>query len=312
MTVYKLKLFTKRADADGQLKEYCLKKNIMAIGFYFDDCTAVKTIQDYYNKAIKEYKKGSKKSSFETCFDYINNIKENDYIWTQKNGISYYLGKIPLTSTVRVNKTTQETIDNNDYKNLNWLGLIRECNWKKIAFDDVPGQVISGFVGTSITLNKMNTNDDFNQYCAWLYNDQNTEESPQINDIKSLLHSDDLEDLLGLYLQKEKNYYIIPSTNKTSTKLIEYELRGKNDEKACVQCKIGKEVVNDNMIQEIRKNFDKGEKDKYNIYISTIANSQIKENDNTKFISVETLIKFAKDNQTIIPTRIQNYLSFMK
>ena len=118
-----------------------------------------------------------------------------------------------------------------------------------------------------------------------------------------------MEDLLGLYLQKEKGYFIIPSTNKSSTKLIEYELRRKNNgkiEKSCVQCKTGTSIVEDDIFK------DEEFKD-YKIYISTINNDNYdNKRDNVKTIYTDDLWNWAKDNKELLPERIQKYIEICK
>ena len=182
--------------------------------------------------------------------------------------------------------------------------LQKKCEWKLIEnFDDIPGQIISNFVGRGITLCKMRLNEDLKKYCDWLYHGKLDNDKPKMENCFSLFHSDDLEDLVGLYLQKE-GYYIIPSTNKKGQKLIEYELINDEGEKACVQCKIGNSQVTDEMVKVIQENF-KG----FKIYVSTFAENIITDN-SIKFISKEILLDFAKKNKNILPQKIKNYLSF--
>lgn len=182
------------------------------------------------------------------------------------------------------------------------MGPVRAVeHWKKIEFNDVPGKVISSFVGIGTTLQRIRVDNNFKEYCKWLYEDKTYQLNKSFFDYRALLHSDDLEDLLGLYLQKELKYYIIPSTNKQGTKLIEYELVRDDGTKACVQCKIGNSKVDDTIFQEF-KDYDK-------IYITTMNDeSYDRKGSNVQTIRLKTLEEWAMNNKEILPQRIQNYI----
>lgn len=286
--IYRLKLFTRKEKDDLIYRKHCIDNKIMAIGW--GDCNCEDgTVDEYVKKANDMY---NDSSSFKTGLNYIlNEIKKDDYVWTQIDGLKYYLGKI---SEDEVHLDSIQP----------GVGLTKKCEWKLIEnFDDIPGQVISNFVGRGITLCKMRFNEDLKQYCDWLYHGKSDSDKPKMKNCFSLFHSDDLEDLVGLYLQKE-GYYIIPSTNKKGQKLIEYELINDEGEKACVQCKIGNSKVTDEKVKEIQEKF-KG----FKIYVSTFAENIITDN-SVNFISKEILLDFAKKNKNILSQRIKNYLSF--
>lgn len=281
MQVFRLKLFTSNAGEQHKGdRNYCLDNNLAAIGWPIDKNTD--SINDFINKARKQYKN---QRGFNTASNTIIEMQVGDLCWVQVKGDDYRLGKIK--SDILYHK------DPNNPR----IGLRRKCIWKKINFDYIPGKVISCFCGRTGTLQKIN--DISYDYCNWLYEDK--QNNVKIQDIKSLLHYDDLEDLLGLYLQ-DKGYYILPSTNKQSTKLIEYELRDKKGNKACVQCKIGNSTVDDELFNDERF------KD-HTIFISTISdnNYDIK-GKNVKTIEIDELLSFAKTHFDILPERIKNYI----
>ncbi len=281
MQVFRLKLFT---STTGEYhkgdKDYCLKNNLAAIGWAIDK--NVDSVDDFINKARKQYKN---QRGFNTASKHIIEMQVGDFCWVQVNAYDYRLGKIK-----------SDILYHQDPNNSR-IGLRRKCIWKKIDFNDIPGKVISCFCGRTGTLQKINKISY--DYCNWLY--ENKQNNLKIQDVKSLLHYDDLEDILGLYLQN-KGYYILPSTNKQSTKLIEYELRDKKGNKACVQCKIGNSTVDNKLFNE--------EKFKdYTIFISTISddNYNIK-GENVKTIKINKLLSFAKTHFNILPERIKNYI----
>lgn len=262
-------------------RKYCIDNNILAIGW---GNSLVDTFEEYKN-ALQEQKisRGQK-----TSLNNILNIKVDDFVWTQKDGRTFLLGKV--TSDIFIDTARKR------------IGPTRKCLWKYIDFDDVPGKVLSCFVGFGTTLQKVDTDNNFQKYCEWLYANKNAEIS--LDSYKSLLHSDDLEDLLGLYLQKQFKYYILPSTNKQGSKLIEYELRNDNGEKACIQCKIGGSTVGKEIFEEFKN---------YKIFISTFRDDDYdKYGNNVKTIKMDTLCEWASKNTNILPERIKNYIKISK
>lgn len=283
MAIYRIKLF---ALSEGEHKEendrkYCIDNNILAIGW---GNSFVNTFEEYID-TIQEQKisRGQK-----TSLNNISNIKVDDYVWTQADGRTFLLGKV--TSDIFINTTRKR------------IGPTRKCLWKYINFDDVPGKILSCFVGFGTTLQKVDADNNFQKYCDWLYTNKSAE--IYLDNYKSLLHPDDLEDLLGLYLQKQFKYYILPSTNKQGSKLIEYELRNDNGEKACIQCKIGSSTVGKEIFEEFKN---------YKIFISTFRDDDYdKYGNNVKTIKIDTLCQWASENINILPERIKNYIKISK
>ena len=132
---------------------------------------------------------------------------------------------------------------------------------------------------------------------------------------------EDLEDIVGLYLQKEEGYLIFPSTNKIGTKDYEYMLVQKSEpyKKAIIQCKNNSCISEDNW-----KKFEEGEYDDKIVYILTIKEDPHTKEKYTKcseteifewsyngrilVFNSEKLKKWAKDNKLILPERIKKYL----
>lgn len=284
MNIYRIKLFTQKSGehAVSNHRKYCIKNNIFAIGWPITDITE---ISEYEKNCYTKY--GSY-HGFKVSYNNLKQMQLNDLIWAQQDGRTYLLGKIK--SDIYIDKNQPD------------MGPVRAVeHWKKIEFNDVPGKVISSFVGIGTTLQRIRVDNNFKEYCKWLYEDKTYQLNKSFFDYRALLHSDDLEDLLGLYLQKELKYYIIPSTNKQGTKLIEYELVRDDGTKACVQCKIGNSKVDDTIFQEF-KDYDK-------IYITTMNDeSYDRKGSNVQTIRLKTLEEWAMNNKEILPQRIQNYI----
>ena len=105
-------------------------------------------------------------------------------------------------------------------------------------------------------------------------------------------------------MQKKFEYYILPSTNKQGSKLIEFELRNNYGEKACIQCKIGASTVGKEIFDEFKN---------YKIFISTFRDDDYsKYGTNVKTIKIDELCQWAKENKNILPERIKNYIQISK
>ena len=237
---YGIKLLTKREyfeNENGELycQKYCFENNYISIGYQTDGHPEIDTKENYENF----YKNDTK---WQHLYKRFSEINKDSYIWVKKDARTYYLGKI--TDTV-------PSIPKDNW--IQKIGLVRKCIWvKNIEFDEIPGCIINQFSGRNKTLWQIRKiSDSIKKYCTWLYETKINDINQNIVSlnlkgcIKELIHYDDLEDLVGIYLQVHgykdtgEKYIIHPSTNKLSTKTIEYELRSYNGKKAGVQCKTG-------------------------------------------------------------------------
>lgn len=295
MAVYRLKLFTPKSGHDLKAKQDCINKGKIAIGWPVDDA---KDLKDYCDKAKKRHSADGKnlnrglKVSLNRLIEMSNNIKNGteNYIWVQVDGLDYRLGKI----------TNSEIFFDNEF------GPMMECIWSnaknkenKIDFDLVPGEILSSFVGRGYVLCHVHCSEEIEKYCKSLY--ENYKLEINADNIKNLLHYDDLEDLAGLYLQEKKKYYIIPSTNKQGSKLIEYELRDSCGNKACIQCKIGDSEVD---VKKIREKYPH-----HLIYVCTL-NEEIDDFGDNKAerIPIKEIFDWMRDHKNILPERIKKYI----
>ena len=230
-----------------------------------------------------------------------------------------------------------------DAKNLNphAFGLWRHCEWNtEINFDDVPGNVVARFLGTMCRVLSTEKN-SFYQYCNYLYNnkeDELPEEEKEKIDFWNLTHYDDLEDLVGLFLQKECDYFIFPSTNKQGTKDYEYKLVHKDSKKeAIIQCKHTEDIdiiIFENYKEETfllivngKVNLGKDRKqiieEDWKIWKTKEGEEKIAikkyyyENKNGKKFEYfkfdkDVLKEWAKENSIIMPQRIKNFLKISR
>lgn len=300
--VYRIKLFRwKSLENRDEYRRFCLEKGILAVGwpaptdinyeneeryaekvnnmFFSSKELKNKTPEEqekYIEDKKKEGKPYSNKKSWSTARNIFFEMKENqnNFIWTQESGNSYYLGKITDNKIrwyggkyrAELEEKLKEYRNNGGDKDrvidLKKFGLWRSCNWNGKEFDDVPGNVIASLSAQG-TMSRIPTEDQkaFYTYCHYLYDETIPTDKLSFWD---LVHYDDLEDLVGLFLQKEYGYFIFPSTNKQDTKDYEYKLiqkdsNKKNREEAIIQCK-----HTDNI------KFDKLKDYKENIFLLTV------------------------------------------
>ena len=199
------------------------------------------------------------------------------------------------------------------------FGMQRRGEWKPIENKDlIPGIVLT-YSRKDGTIRFIENNASFVKYCQYLYRD--LAEKPQNLNFWALAHYEDLEDIVGLYLQKEEGYLIFPSTNKIGTKDYEYMLVQKSEpyKKAIIQCKNNSCISEDNW-----KKFEEGEYDDKIVYILTIKEDPHTKEKYTKcseteifewsyngrilVFNSEKLKKWAKDTKLILPERIKKYL----
>lgn len=354
--VYKIKLFRWAIkDKDNPQKElgkkdkdeyrnFCLTQNIVAVGWpakrdriYESAESYIQAVEGMFPEPYKSAK------SWHTARNAFKDmVTQESFVWTWTDGNTYYLGKIKAGEKLLWNsgehrKTLENKLaeyrqnegnDPNHKIDLDEFGLWVPCQWKKIEqFDEVPGNVIARFRQTICQVK----HDD--GYSKFLYDPESSQLSA--SDFWNWAHYDDLEDLVGLYLQKEEGYFMFPSTNKQSTKDYEFELvHHSGDKKAIIQCK-HKGKIDTNRLKQYKK-------DIYLLNVKTpvVINepkdwtimidgqkcimgktSKYKDEENiehnifvfdSKKLKEWASEKNNKENRKILPVRIQKFLNFSK
>jgi hypothetical protein len=222
--LYKVRLFDigtnfKQAAAN---RNACITNNLLAIGWRPAGCGAGKRLTGYadFVKALDEYLDAHPEQSAED-FHFINrkleSLQKGDLCWTQVGRI-YCLGKI-----------LDDAPDYGYFRQCPEMGAFRKCKWKFFRADFVPGVVLSA-LDADKKLGKVFSN-LAEMYSEYLYDGKKPEMEVKFID---WFHAIDLSDLLSMYLQMEKGYIALPSTN--------YTLVNKDTgRKALIQCKVGQQ-----------------------------------------------------------------------
>ncbi|MDX8411885.1 MAG: hypothetical protein R8K46_08490 [Mariprofundaceae bacterium] len=144
-------------------------------------------------------------------------------------------------------------------------------------------------------------------YSQYLYNKYSKSPiyslSRQPIDLFSLIGPDDCEDIVGLYLQEEKGYRIIPSSCKSDTAKYEFVLRHKDTgHKAVVQVKQGKADLE---IEEFSRLSDDCV-----VYLFTSHGNYIGiQQENVHCLDRRTLSEFVTSKRCILSQRLNTWLS---
>ena len=302
--IFKINLFSYDVnDANhnrDEYKKYCIDNNILGWGWQRgDNAKEVDSLEKYH----EDY--GKSKSLSVAC-NQIAPMKDGDYVWTYVGG-QWYLGKVLGNFIFHAP---------NGYPR---FGMQRKCQWKPVKNKDlIPGNILT-YSRRDGTIRRIENNDSFEKYCQYLYGD--LAEEPKNLNFWDLIHYEDLEDMVGLYLQKEENYLVLPSTNKIGTKDYEYMLIQKTEpyKKAIIQCKNNSSIGEDNW-----KKFEEGEYKEFQIYILTIKEDthpkeKYLEHSKTEMFSMsynkrifvfnkDKLKEWAKANFYILPERVKKYI----
>jgi len=213
--------------------EFCVQQGVVGIGWGIgqDD---PKTKEEYWSLAEPHYIKDYKNSWPKAAKAVLYRMSPDDLVWTRNPKGNYFLGRI--TSDWRHVSTP-------DFQDAD-IANVRNCNWVDVgAMDNVPGKVVSSF-GPSVTVQPVHDHTS-ELYSMFLFNQlskSNTYSLPasQTADILNLLSAEDLEDVVGVYLQVQKGCILFPSTCKKDTQFVEYLLWSPQDQKTVgVQVKSG-------------------------------------------------------------------------
>ncbi len=234
--------------------EFGIINNILFIGWYegkpADDARyrylqgAIEGQDDKEKKALRSIKYAAERIIFNE--HQAINIKEND-LCLMCNGNQFYIAKVK--DNVTRYHPNENYIDAGVYD----VSFYRHVEkWYLIGgLDDTPAIIVHQLRARNQKTIDIRYNDDLKDICKLVYNElcdnkdsipaclQSTTGQKPLNETNfiKLLHGDDLEDIVGLYLQS-LGYLIQPSSCKHNTHEIEYILLHLQEKrKAVVQVK---------------------------------------------------------------------------
>ena len=287
MSVWRLHLRNDVEDyghTQEELFELCLKDGIIGVGW---PEIKIRTDEEWLirEQAKKAYQKGAT-AGFK-AINAMRKMQTGDLIWTRYAG-DYYLCKV-----------NGKWIDQpylEKYKPYDITSYV-PVTWQKIGMEDlIPGKIISSF-RPSAAVQMVREMDDISAYMWNKYHRCN--DYPEIKsgmDIWKLLSDESIEELVILYLQAEKNYFVYSSALKPTTRTYECRMVNKAGEFAFPQVKSGSVSLNANdYMQALNEN--KNTK----VYLFAASENYIKNADKRfVYLTKFELEEFARNNEQII------------
>ncbi len=188
---------------------FCIERNIVGIGWAIDETPKDKNEYLRLSKVRHKNSLGWRRATN----DFIMRMEIGDLVWARKRA-DYYLGQI---------ESDWEYRGSYEYKNTDAVN-VRKCLWLSVpTLGHVPGKISASFRAGSTVQRVIQPSAI--TYSRYLYNQlakrevYGLEQRPEA-DIFSLLSDEDLEDLVGLYLQWKYKYLIQPSSCKRDTPLV--------------------------------------------------------------------------------------------
>ncbi|WP_031554846.1 EVE domain-containing protein [Oribacterium sp. FC2011] len=294
----------------GDVAKFCLDKHVIAMGWQLDDhdreiLLKNPSFENYCNLADKHYE------GYNSIKRMVQQTAPNDIVWMKYDG-QYYYARITKDSEWKFDFSSEAiALDaTNQLTNIKW-NLVDKSGDES----SVPGCLSTGFIRGS-TFQRINKS-GINEYSQMLYNMNAAGEEgfrydkPAISlnekDFWNLLQPDDAEDLLCMWLYREKGYIVIPSTNKKGTELYECVLidpKSEDHKHIYIQVKKGDVTI------------DASKYDKLNgeVYFLTTGGEVINANKSNYYVvPSKKIYDFAIDpqNRALIPEGIAYWIKFM-
>lgn len=185
----------------------------------------------------------------------------------------------------------------------------RPCEWLRVGKEDaVPGGIRSRFI-KGMTIQRIDPEERtlvaFSEFAFnRLVGENRYSLSVQSPNLWSLLSADDIEDVVGLYLQYDRGYLLIPSTCKKGTARFEYFLvHRESGTTAAAQVKSGGVPLNkdDYALDEIA------------VYLFATSETYLgQDHSNVQCITRTQMEQFLVEERQVLPQNIKTWLDLAK
>ncbi|MCF2673824.1 hypothetical protein [Fusobacterium varium] len=281
--------------------EKWIEKEIIGIGWSKEEkflenlnetYITIETIRKHIYTKLKDWncKTRSYSSYTNILFD---RMKKGDYVWIRYNGI-YKLG-IVEDECCSYNINPSENFIPDRYQ----IGFYRKVRFiaKDLNESEVPGKIVASFRNSSTLQRVYEIKEELSLYCNSIIENKTINFS--IQDWKSLLSAEDIEEVVGLYLQIEKNLYVYTSSCKKDTSLIEFQLVDKNSKLYGLQAKSGTTSINADEYFKLSKSM------KIFLFSSNDIVTNIEKYENMEKIDSKEITLFIEKYLNILPKRIK-------
>jgi hypothetical protein len=212
--------------------QYCLKHSILGVGWRAPSLTCTKDWDTYTQEADPIHGKG-------TGVYYIKKwIQPDDLVWTRDVNGQYYLARV-------LSGWEYWTTPEAEEQDLDVANIFR-CEILPIEIGKVPGKVVACFRPTRSTQEICDSH--ARVFSQFLWNQSKGIDVYPIDpslgsDLFMLLDSEELEDVIFLYLQY-KGWFVVPNSRKGDTMSFEYlAVDPKTGRQAVAQVKSGKTPI---------------------------------------------------------------------
>lgn len=295
MTIWRLTI-NPAANEDVDPKRFCIDRNILGVGWPVDTIGPLDW-DTYYALAAERYYNEDNRGWLPAVNAIHNRMEVDDLCWTRDLNGNYYLGKVD---------GDWEYQSTDDHLNADVVN-VRACTWVRTGgVDSVPGKVLNSFRARR-ALQAVH-DETIHFYSQLFYNQVSGNNyydliNEQELDLFALISSEDCEDIVGIYLQEEYDYRLIPSSCKLDTVRTEFVLR-KVGSKAQVQVKQGDVPLN-------RNEFEYNPDDPSEWFLfTTCGQYDGDENDYVQCITPDEIRDFAYNNTELMPDRIRRLIEF--
>lgn len=216
-------------------REFCFEKGFAGIGWEVPSLRRNVSRPELYEKALQSTK-GNDRAALSAHRSFAYKMKKGDFIWSRARENTYWLARVKGFWRYK----TSHSFSNFD------LFQSRRVRWCRVgAVDRVPGPIKNAFAGRGSAVSRIKREEQITFYMtARIWERLTSEKVQSVNtalipfSISHLGH-DELEDLVGLYLQAEFGWYLAPSTANRSSPSTEFVLRNAKGQRAYLQVKSG-------------------------------------------------------------------------
>lgn len=284
-------------DSDWEFQEnYCLDNALVGIGWRIDELPDGSPFEDVYDFIFNKAEKGWGKRAAYTVRRLATEAIADDFVWTRNLQGRYRLCRI--TGPYRyVNDADSIRAD---------VHQVRDVEWAPDSYNDllVPGGVVRNFVGTSSSFQRINDRGSRILTPA-LWEFMNGRPLPRIDIdplgvLTGLMDMYDVEDLVYLWLQVERNFLAAPRSRERSTPVYEFTMINRTTKRrGIVQVKTGDTAVDLNHLASAAdESID-------SFAFATCGNYDGDPSVVTEVIEPDDLLNFANANRDLLPDRIR-------
>lgn len=293
MKVWRIHIKTDKAQGlkREDLLDFCIKEKLIGVGWRaidtkVNDETIIREQAQFYSDPTRAIK----------AMNAMRAMQINDLIWTRL-GIKYYLCRVTGLWVDREPNEEHLKFDISNYVNVEWLEIGME--------QDVPGKVVSSFRPPA-AVQSINDIEEISQYIWNKYSGKALYKVAKKDfDIWPILSDKAIEELVLLYLQIEKGYYIYSSTVKKTFPKYECEMVNKDGIKAYPQVKSGKVHLKADDYMDVIKNDPLAE-----VYLFTASESYTpNECGKVHYLYRRDLEEFIVRNKQLLPKMTYDWIN---